>query len=195
MKLVLDGLTVNVADDQSGAIIEKHIASLTKKLADAMAEGSAAEEAAETAKKEKKEKADQLDAATGEIAVLKKAVADAAVTPEKLDVMVKDRLAVIDAAKPVLGKDYTFDGKTVEAIRRDAVVSHLGDAAKDMSDEVVGGAFLAMTKDAKTVTADQQIAVDLRRPHHGVIDAKVDARDAALAERNADLQNAWKRKA
>jgi hypothetical protein len=39
------------------------------------------------------------DAKDGEIAVLKKQVADAAITPEKLDVMVKDRLAVSTPAK------------------------------------------------------------------------------------------------
>ena len=191
MKLVLDGLTVNVADDQSGAIIEKHIATLTKQVTDARAELTTVTDA-------QKKMATDLAAATtlvqtkdGEIAVLKKQVTDAAITPQVLDKMVKDRLAVSDAAKSFLAKEYVFDTKSVEDIRRDAVVAHLGDSAKAMTDEVINGAFLAMTKDAKTVTADQQISsAMMHRPHSTTQVA--DARDAAYAENIKNLESAWK---
>lgn len=191
MKLVIDGVPVNVADDQSGAIIERHIASLTQKLKDAAAEGSKAEEEAESAKKELEEKKKGLDAKDGEIAVLKKKVEDSAVTPEKLDVMVKARASVIDKAKVVVGDKYVFDGKTVEQIRKDTVVVHLGDDAKSMSDGAIEGAFMAITKDTKPADSTQQIGdALLRRPHSST--GAVDARDAAIAERDKALQESWK---
>lgn len=190
MKLVIDGLTVNVADDQSGGIIERHIATLNKQLADALAEGSKAEEALETAQQEADEKKKKLDAQDGEIAVLKKQVADAAITPEKLDVLVKDRLAVVDKAKVLLGDKYVFDGKTIEQIRTDAVATSLGDAAKNMSTDAVTGAFVALTKDAATTTSDRQIGDAIRHRPHSSTSASV--KDAAYGEMVKTLENNWK---
>lgn len=191
MKLVIDGLTVQVADDQSGSIIERHIAKLVADL-------KSVNDSFEDFKKKKKEGDKEVEdakatisAKDGEIAVLKKQVADAAVTPEKLDVMVKDRLAVVNKAKVLLGDAYVFDGKTVEAIRKDAVIVGLGDSAKDMDDATVVGAFMALTKDAKPANSATQIADALRsRPHSAP--QTVDARDAAYAENVKNLENAWK---
>jgi hypothetical protein len=192
MKLVIDGLTVNVADDQSGGIIERHIASLmgqiktiTDSFDDFKKKKKEDDQAVEDAKK-------LVDAKDGEIAVLKKQVADAAITPEKLDVLVKDRLAVVDKAKAMLDSKYAFDGKTVEVIRKDAVTAKLGDSVvKHMNDAAIEGAFAALTVDSKTVTATTQIGDALRhRPHGAAIVA--DARDEAFTAMENRLQNAWK---
>lgn len=193
MKLTLDGLTVNVADDQSGAIIEKHIASLQKQLADAAAD-------LENFKKKKKEDDEEAaeakktnDAKDGEIAVLKKQVADAAITPQVLDALVKARTAVTDRAKVLLGDKYVFADKTVEQIRKDAVLAKLGDAAKDMNDGAIEGAFAALTADAKTIKADAQIAAAIvNRPHTVTGDGAVETRDAAFDGMEKRLQDAWK---
>lgn len=191
MKLVIDGINVNVADEQTASIIERHITKLTADL-------KSVNDSFEDFKKKKKETEKEVEdakatisAKDGEIAVLKKQVTDAAITPEKLDVLVKDRLAVVDKAKVLLGDKYVFDGKTVEVIRKDAVTAHLGDAAKDMDDATVVGAFVALTKDAKTTNSATQIADALRaRPHSA--SQTVDARDAAYVENIKHLENNWK---
>lgn len=84
----------------------------------------------------------------GEIAALKQQLEDAKVTPEKLQAMADARADVIGKAK-VLSPSLVADGKTDAAIRKEAVTTKLGDAAKDMSDAAIEGAFLALTKDAK----------------------------------------------
>lgn len=191
MKLVIDGISVNVADEQTASIIERHIAKLTNDL-------KVVNDSFEDFKKKKKETDKEVEdakatisAKDGEIAVLKKQVADAAITPEKLDVLVKDRLAVVDKAKVLLGDKYVFDGKSVETIRKDAVVLSLGDSAKDMDDATVVGAFVALTKDAKPANSATQIADALRsRPHSA--SQTVDARDAAYADNIKHLENNWK---
>jgi len=56
----------------------------------------------------------------GEIAVLKKQLADAKITPEKLSEMVKARTGVIDSARNLLSPSYIFDNKDEATIKRDA---------------------------------------------------------------------------
>ena len=191
MKLTLDGLTVNVADDQSAAIIDKHIATLTKKLRDSVAD---LEEYNKKKKKNDDDVADAkkaVDAKDGEIAVLKQQLKDAQVTPERLDVMVKDRVSVIDAAKPLVGDKYVFDGKTLDAIRKDAVAVKLGDAVTTMPVDAITGAFMALTKDAKPANAAAQIGDAIaHRPH--TVTYATDAREAAYDAMVKRTANAWK---
>lgn len=149
-RIMIDSVPVDVSDDQGAAIIERHVLQLTTQVKDATTKLT--DQQAATAKVQT-----ALDAANvtvsakdGEIAVLKKQVADAAVTPALLDQMVKERSAVIDAASSLLDKTFAFDGKTVGDIKRAAVEAYLGDAAKGMDDGAVSGAFIAATKDAKT---------------------------------------------
>ena len=193
MKLTLDGLTVNVADDQSAAIIDKHIAVINKKLTDALAD---LEEYNKKKKKDDEAVTDAkkiIDAKDGEIAVLKKQVSDAQITPEKLDTMVKDRLAVIDAAKPLVGDKYVFDGKSLEAIRKDAVAVKLGDAVATMPVDAISGAFMALTKDAAAITAASQIGNAISQRPHSATYAN-DARETAYDAMVKRTQEAWKTK-
>jgi hypothetical protein len=184
-QILIDGVPVDVVNDQGEAIINRHISALTKRINDALAD-------LEKANKEKKKSDTDMDdarstisAKDGEIAVLKQQVKDAAVTPEKLDTMVKDRLSVITAAGHILDSKYVFDGKTVETIRRDAVSIKLGDAAKEMNDATIVGAFTALTADSvRGGSTNQQFASNVRASFSQqthTTDAGA-ARDKAFAE-------------
>lgn len=89
-----------------------------------------------------------LQVKDGEIAALNAKLKDAEVTPAKLQQLADARADVIGKAK-VLAPCIVTDGKTDAEIRKEAVTAKLGDAAKDMADAAIEGAFLALTKDAK----------------------------------------------
>lgn len=193
-KIVIDGVPVNVADEQGAAIIDRHLTRLEQQLKDGNANF-------EKMKKEKDDKDKDVDdakkvisAKDGEIVVLKKQVADAAITPEKLDVMVKDRLAVIDSASMLLDKTFTFDGKTIEAIRRAAVEANLGDAAKGMDDATIGGAFAALTVDAAKNTRGGSQPIRQALYNNGR-QPLGDARQVAYDEKVKRQESAWKKPA
>jgi hypothetical protein len=185
-QIIIDGVPVDVVNDQGAMIVDRHIQKLETRVKDAeTASGKVAVELADAKK--------TIEAKDGEIAVLKKQVEDAKVTPEKLDVMVKDRLAVIDRATTVLEKTFSFDGKSIEDIRRATVSARLGDAAKDMSDAAIEGAFIAMTADGGDKGGTRQLRDSLSKPRP--ITNSVDARDAAYADNVKSLSNNWRGKA
>lgn len=192
-KIVIDGVPVNVADEQTAAIIDRAVTSLQRQLADAKKDYDKIKNEGEDKDKEIGDAKKTIAAKDGEIAVLKKQVDDAKVTPAKLDVMVKDRLAVIDAASPLLDKTFSFDGKSVEDIRRAAVDAHLGDAAKGMDDATVSGAFAALTADSAAQRArggSAPIRDALMRPGARVV---TDSRQAAYDEKIKRQSEAWRK--
>lgn len=134
--IIVDGLNVVVTDDAERAIqklqgiIDGLKADVTK------AQEAAGAQAALVATRD------------GEIVTLKQAVADAAVTPEKMAEMVQARTALEAAAKPLLGDSYDFKGKSDADVRRAAVVAKIGDAAVSMDDAAVAGAFVAVAAGA-----------------------------------------------
>ncbi|WP_257541043.1 DUF2213 domain-containing protein [Sphingobium sp. CFD-1] len=89
-----------------------------------------------------------IQAKDGEIAVLNAKLKDVEVTPAKLQQLADARADVIGKAK-ALAPSIVTDGKSDAEIRKEAVTAKLGDAAKDMADAAIEGAFLALTKDAK----------------------------------------------
>lgn len=89
-----------------------------------------------------------IQAKDGEIAALTAKLKDAEVTPAKLQALADARADVIAKAK-ALAPNLATDGKTDAEIRKEAVIAKLGDAAKDMADAAIEGAFIAFTKDAK----------------------------------------------
>lgn len=197
--IIVDGLSVNVADDQSASIIQRVIDTATtnlKVMTDAFEDfKKKAKKDGEETDKALKDAQASVQAKDGEIAVLKKQVTDAAVTPEKLDVMVKDRLLVIGKAKTLVDAAYVFDGKTIEQIRKDAVVASLGDSAKTMQDGEIVGAFVALTKDAKAGDSTNQLVDAMsRRPHSSGTNI-TDAAQVALDARDKEMADAWKRPA
>ncbi len=139
-----------------------------------------------------------VDAKDGEIVALKKQLGDAQAlnSPEKLDALVKDRLAVTDAASRILPANFVYDGKPVAEIRKAVVAAKLGDAVKDMSDAAVEGAFKALTADAAR-SGPSRLADGIRHSHqqsNGQRGGEVDVRDAAMAEQEKYLNNAWRGK-
>lgn len=86
----------------------------------------------------------------GEIAALNAKLKDAEVTPERLQALADARAKVIASAL-ALKPGITVDGKSDAEIRKEAVTAKLGDAAANMADAAIEGAFVALTKDTKHV--------------------------------------------
>lgn len=122
----------------------------------------------------------------GEIVALTAKLADAEVTPAKLQQLADARADVIAKAK-ILAPTLATDGKTDAEIRKAAVTAKLGDAAKDMADAAIEGAFIAFTKDAKPAAPGVQ-----------PLGAPVAIGDAAAKEAaalaDANDHNAWRSK-
>jgi hypothetical protein len=135
--LIIDGLQVTEVSDQAKAAIEK--------LQGQAAAAIQAKDAADT-------KVGELTAAVstkdGEIAALTQKVKDAEISPAQLEKLVADRSALIAQAKAI-DPNIVTDGKTEGEIRKAVVSTKLGDAAKDMNDGAIGGAFAVLAKDVK----------------------------------------------
>lgn len=141
VKVLVDGLTIDVADEQQATILNRHLAGLAQKLKDA-----ADDDADDEQEREKKERGykDTIAAKDGEVAALRKQLQDAQFSDEKQDAIIAERMAVVDAAKPLLPHNYNVAGKSLAEIRRAAVAQQMGDAAaKEMDDAAITGAFRA----------------------------------------------------
>jgi hypothetical protein len=135
--LIIDGLQVPNVSDEAKAAIEKLQGQITGLTADKAA-----------AEKQVGELTATVQTKDGEIAGLNAKLKDAEVTPAKLQLLADARAKVVAAAQ-ALQPGIVVDGKTDAEIRKEAVGAKLGDAAKDMSDAAIEGAFAALTKDAK----------------------------------------------
>jgi hypothetical protein len=195
--IVVDGVTISL-DDTAAAIVQRFmtntdqaVADARKKLADAAAETESLRTKLSDA--ETKTKA-AVDAKDGEIVALKKQVADATKTPEQLDRMVKDRFDIIERARKVLGDKLVTDGKTDVEVRRAVVAHKLGDqAAKDLSDAAIEGAFAAFTTGDAAASTGTGGAARLAASFSGQgAHSSQDAASIAYDERNKHLQDAWK---
>jgi len=127
-KIVLDGLQVDLADADA-------VAAAISKLQDQISAGAKSLTDART----------QISTLTGEKAVLDKQVADlkAQLEPAALDQRVANRAKLVADAKRILPSIVT-DAMDENAIRRAVVNGKLGDAAKDMDDAAVAGAYVAL---------------------------------------------------
>ena len=198
--IVLDGITVEVKDEQAAQIVSRHIKKLQDEKADLV--GKLDKEAADKEEKDEEVTRGKKDseAKDGTIAALTKELADAKAvnSPAVLDALVKDRLVVIDAAKKVMDQKFITDNKPLEQIRREVVVAHLGDAAaKELSDDGIKGAFLHITKDAKKAHGVNSLADSIARhnaatDHGGGSSDAIAARDGAYNERIKRGQDAWR---
>jgi uncharacterized protein len=185
--IVVDGLSVTL-DERDAAIVSRHIQKLedeAKKLGgDIMTV---------TTDRDTHKKASETK--DGEIAVLKKKIDDSKVTPEMLDSAVNERVSIIGKAKKVLGDSFDPKGKTNIEIKKLAVASKLGDAAKTMADAAVDGAFEMVALDTTTQTSGS--GSDLRQFSQGLgtrtspKDAQALA-DTAWEEQGERMRNAWK---
>lgn len=149
--ITFDGLPLEVTDAAEAAINK-----LNAKLSDAVS-------AHEATKTELADAAKALETEKGKVVALEQQVKDAALTPDRLETLVADRAALVAKAKAVLP---TLDaaGKTDADIRRAVVAAKLGDAAKDMKDEAIEGAFAAFAKDAKPADPLRETIRDSKAP-------------------------------
>lgn len=132
--VVLGDKAPKVAAEDAGTV-EAWRDAMNKRLADQKAEH-------ETAIAAKDEEIGSLKADL-------KAAKDEALTPEKLDAAVADRVALVTAAKAI-DKDLDPKGMTDAEIRKAAVAKKFGDEmVKDASDAEIAGMFKAAQKDAK----------------------------------------------
>lgn len=125
----------------------------------------------------------------GEIVALNAKLADAEVTPEKLQALADARAEVIAKAK-TLAPNLATDGKTEADIRKEAVAAKLGDAVTSLDDAGIAGAFVALTKDAKVEDAPNNGVQPIGAPKM-VGDAAQQFADAQ-AKAAEHRRNAWK---
>lgn len=130
---------------------------------------------------------------TAENATLKQQVKDAAITPDKLDAMVKDRSEIGAKAKALL-PTLTIDGKSVADIRKEAVMSKLGDAAKDWNDDQIKVSFDTLTNGVKidTVTVPSGTAPLARALSTNQMGDSAQQREKMYADRDRRIADAWK---
>lgn len=167
--LIIDGLQVPNVSDEAKAAIEKLQGQVT-----------AANDARAKAETDLTAARKDVDTKDGEIVVLKKQVEDAN-DPTKQAARDAARAKVIAGAQ-ALKPGITVDGKTDAAIRKEAVEAHLGDAAAELSDDAIIGAFAAATKDVKPAISGADV---IRMPLSGGRDTAA-IRDAARSHRYAN---------
>jgi hypothetical protein len=134
MKIKIGDAEVDLSD---GAAVALAVGSLNTILADAQKQVGTLTADLATA-------TTTIQTRDGTIVALTQQVADAAITPEKLQTLADARAKVIADAK-LLAPTIVTDGKTDAEIRKMAVSAKLGDAAvKDMADATVEGAFIGL---------------------------------------------------
>jgi hypothetical protein len=189
---LVDGHPVEMSDAAIIAVsaLQKRAADLTadnlKLVADANLAAAAHADAIKAKDAEVSEAKAAVSTKDGEIAVLTQKLKDAELTPAKLDAAVAARGAVVADAKRIAGDALVVDGKTDDQIRREAVNAKLGDAAKDLDEKGIVGAFVALARD--TAPADP-----LRRVITNGSTTVGDASATAYDEMRQGIENAWKR--
>lgn len=145
--LTIDGVSVQVVGDASSQVITRHLDrigqemdKMKKKFEEEDEKKKKAKDAADTLIADQKKVIEVKDA---EIVTLKAAVADSAMTPAKLDALVKDRADVILAAEKVLG-DRLDKSKSNDEIRKQVVDAKLGDKAKGWSADAIMAGFVSI---------------------------------------------------
>ena len=158
--IMLDGVAVETTDEGYAAVVNLQAA-----LNGAVAKVSA-----------KDGEIDALKAAHAtELAAANAKVLDAAA----LDAAIAARIAVIDAAKTILGKNFDPTGKSDAEIRRAAVAAKLGDAkVAGKDDAYVGAAFDTLTAVGIGGTAAKDPILDALVANEPATKAELSAYDA-----------------
>lgn len=182
--LIIDGLQVTEVSDQAKAAIEK-----------LQGQFKAADEARVAAETKVGELTATISTKDGEIAALNQKVKDAELSPAQLEKLVADRSALIAQAKAI-DPNIVTDGKTEGEIRKAVVSAKLGDAAKDMNDGAISGAFAVLAKDVKVDPVRNALSggagqINDADPFRDEVSARA-AYDAALAKHKKELSDAWK---
>jgi len=142
----------------------KHVKDYIASIADVKKkDADEAEEEQEEEKKTRGEKDAAFAALKGENAVLKKQLEDALAKSDvkALDARAKERIDLLLKADAAMEGRGNFDGKEDAQIRREVVTAKLGDAAKDLSDAELVGAFRAVTANLKPRSGTDRLADSL----------------------------------
>lgn len=189
MKAVtIDGVSVEMTD-VAAQVVQRSISGLESQITRLKEKLSEEEDKEKKAKAKDAESVTALAAKDAEIVTLKKQVADAAVTPAKLDEMVKDRMAVVTRAESIIGDKLVVDGKSIEDIRKQVVDSVVGDAAKGWNSDQIAASFntIQVPDGASGGSGGRPpLAHDLSRSR------VVDGREDAYAAYEKKLQDGWK---
>jgi hypothetical protein len=142
-KVTVDGITVEMSDTAAQVVskVQTQLSDALAKIQSNDATIQASAKALETKDGEiaalKAAHQAALDAKDGEVAAIKAQVP----TPDALDALATARADLISQARVVLGATFDAKGKSEAQIRKEVVAHSLGDAAKDMSDAAIQGAF------------------------------------------------------
>lgn len=158
-----------VTQDMAG--LTEQITQLNKKLEDAQKE---------------------IQTRDAKITTLEQQVKDAAITPQKLDAMVRDHATVAAKAAAILGSSFKADGMSIEDMRKAVVTNKLGDAAKDWNADQIKASFDTLTAGIDTSKPVVSGVDSLASIFTHSAGAPSDPRAAALAARDQRLADAWK---
>jgi hypothetical protein len=195
--VMVDGLPVEVVNDQAAAIIDKALRDMGVKMK--TLEDAFGKEKEENEKNKKKVETDAATHATvlatkdAEIVTLKKAVEDSKLTPAKLDQLVKDRAVIAGKARAILGDKLVVDGKSDTEIMKQVVDVKLGDAAKSWNEDQVKVSFDTITAGTKPLDASVSGLSDTARAFSAPATyADQSNTEAVVAQRDKRLADAWK---
>lgn len=180
--IIVDGLAVEVTDAAELAIqkLQRNLADAAATIATRTTERDAAVTASQTK--------------DGEIAALKVKLDEAKLSPAQLDALVTERSSVVADAKKFLGDRYDGAGKTIDAIRREALKPKFAaiDDAAVYPEVTVKSLFETLAKDAKPATAGG--APTDRDPVREIVADRqpVMTADAAREERDRALSSAYR---
>lgn len=154
--ITFDGMPIEATDAAEAAI---------RKLEGQLADSSKAKATADQALKDEQAKVVERDATItakdAKIGELETKLADAAITPAKLQDAAKAYADVCDKAK-ALGVTFAADAD-IDAVKKAVVIAKMGDAAKDYTADHLAIAFDALTKDA-TVDPLRKTLIDGVKP-------------------------------
>lgn len=199
----LDGVPVEMSDIASSVVLRtvkglnETIAELKGKLErdaeKAAEEKKRLEEEEEERKKQEAEDKAAIVAKDAEIAALKQQIADAALTPEKIEALVRDRAECVAKSRAMIGDALVVDGKTEADMRRQVVLAKMGDAAKDYNDDAIKVAFDTLAKllpQGTVKDAASKIADSFNQPAFAM--GTPDARKAIYDSYDQKLSERWK---
>jgi len=200
VKILVDGQTIELADDLVAKHVQGYISSLQKQLADAFEKAKKSEADDIEAEEKKKRMESDSAAKTGEIAALKKQLEDATakLSAKAVDEMVNQRTDLLMKAHAAMDGKADFTGKEPAEIRRTVVVAKMGDAAKTLSDDEVMGAFKALTANLKPRSGTDRLADSLSMLGAGGGNDQNNpkaVKDAAYGEYVKNLTSSWKTRA
>jgi len=115
----------------------------------------------------------------GETVALQAAVADAKITPDKLEKLVDERAALVSDAKRVAGDTFDAKGLDEAGIRKAAVTAKLGDKTPT-SDAAIEGAFAVLLAGVADADPLRDAIADHKTP---TADKAVDEARAAMLDR------------